>query len=68
MASKKSPPSSSMDLKGFTIGRSAFEKISAVEGIKPTKASTTRANDFERKGLPATERRRAIIDAYRPKG
>jgi len=53
---------------GFVVGRSAFEKISAVEGIRPTKVSRTRAADFDRRGLSDEERRREIISAHRPKG
>ena len=67
MASKKISVTSTRGMAGFTIGRRAFEKISAVEGIQPTAASTMRADEFERKGLPPAERRRAIIEAFRPK-
>lgn len=53
---------------GFVIDRAAFEKINAVEGIRHTKASRTRATDFDRRGLSVEERRREIMSAHRPKG
>lgn len=52
---------------GFTIGRSSFGKISAVEGIKPTNDALARAREFDRNGLSSAERRGAIIAAYRTK-
>lgn len=51
----------------FILGRDAFEKISAVEGITPTAEARRRTAEFERKGLSPEERIRAIIDAHRPK-
>lgn len=69
MASQKRPTTKSGSRPaGFVIGRAAFEKISAVEGIRPRKASRTRAVEFDRRGLSAEERRREIISAHRPKG
>lgn len=69
MASQKRPPVNAGVRSGsFTIGRAAFEKISAVEGIRPTKASQTRAVEGDRRGLTAEQRRREIISAHRPKG
>ena len=68
MASQKRPPGKSGDRPaGFMIGRVAFEKISAVEGIRPTEASRSRAIESELRGLSAEERRREIIRAHRPK-
>lgn len=52
---------------GFVVGRAAFEKISAVEGIRPTEASRARAIEGDRRGLTAEQRRREIISAHRPK-
>jgi hypothetical protein len=49
----------------FVIGRDRFEKISAVEGIKVTAAMKKREAEFDRGGLSAEQRRRAIIDAHR---
>jgi hypothetical protein len=51
---------------GFVLGRTAFEKISAVEGIRPTLASRARAAEFDCSALSPEERRRAIIEAHRP--
>lgn len=52
--------------RGFVVGREAFEIISAVEGIRPSVASQVRTAEFDRRGLSAEERRRAIIEAHRP--
>jgi hypothetical protein len=49
----------------FVLGRSRFEKISAVEGIKLTPTMKKRLDEFDRRGLSAEERRRAIIGAHR---
>lgn len=69
MALQKRPTSKSGTRPAsFVVGRGAFEKISAVEGIHPSKASRTRAADLDRRGLSAEERRREIISAHRPKG
>ncbi len=48
----------------YTIGRAAFAKISAIEGIGLTAAMDKDFRDFERKGLSAEERRRAIGEKY----
>jgi hypothetical protein len=50
---------------GFIIGRAAFEKISAVEGIRLTPAMKKRAAEASNKGLSAEKTREAIIRAYR---
>jgi len=47
------------------VGRKAFAKISAVEGIRLTPEMKRRAAEFDRKGLSPEERRRAIIAAHR---
>jgi hypothetical protein len=49
----------------LVIGRAAFAKISAVEGIRPTAAMDKRAEDRRTKGLSAEEYRRAIISSHR---
>jgi hypothetical protein len=49
------PPS-----RGFTIGRAAFDRTSAVEGLRRDAASEDMFADFDRRGLSAEERRRAI--------
>lgn len=50
--------------KGYVIGRSAFAKISAVEGIRTTAAMGADFREFIRKGLSAEERRKAISRKY----
>ena len=50
---------------GTRIGRQAFAAISAVEGIRLTPEMKQRAAEFDRKGMSAEERRRAIIRAHR---
>lgn len=52
----------------FTVGRDTFAKISAIEGISLTREGRVRAAEFNRRGLSSSERRTAIIDAYRSKG
>jgi hypothetical protein len=49
----------------FTLGQDRFAKISAVEGIVLTRQMRSRIAEFDRQGLSAEERRRAIIRAYR---
>ncbi len=68
MASKKTMLPRDPRTGRFVLGRAAFEKISAVEGIKPTEEAKSRAAEFDRNGLSAEGRRRAIISAHRPKG
>lgn len=53
--------------QAYTIGRDPFLKISAVEGIIPTKAAQHRTKDFDQRGLSPDERREAIIQAHRPR-
>jgi hypothetical protein len=48
----------------FTIGRTGFVKISEVEGIRPSRRMEADFQDFDRKGLSAEERRRAIARKY----
>jgi hypothetical protein len=49
----------------IVIGARRFAKISAVEGIVLTHEMRTRAAEFNRKGISADERRRAIMKVYR---
>jgi hypothetical protein len=49
---------------GFVVGAAGFEKISAVEEIRPSPAMKKRAEEARSKGLTAEETRRAIIRAY----
>ena len=58
-STKKAPKS------GFVIGRSAFEKISEVEGLKATAAMKKRARIAKRKKLSGEETRTLIMQSYR---
>ncbi len=49
---------------GFVVGRSGFAKISAVEGVKLTREMHKDLQEFDRKGLSAEERRKAIARKY----
>jgi hypothetical protein len=49
----------------FVVGRSAFAKISAVEGISLTDPMKKRADDKRSKKLSPEEHRRAIIRSHR---
>ena len=49
---------------GYTIGRDAFAKISAVEGIHLTKEAQEDFRAFEQKGLSPKDRREAISKKY----
>ncbi len=46
------------------IGRKGFAKISAVEGIRFTAAMEADFRAFEKKGLPASERRKILAAKY----
>jgi len=48
----------------FTIGRNAFAKISAVEGIRLTDEMIRDLRDFDRRKLSDDERGRAIMKKY----
>ena len=50
--------------RGYTIGRNAFAKISAVEGIYLTKEMHEDFNAFDQSGLPHSDRREAIFNKY----
>lgn len=49
---------------GFTLGRSAFAKISAVEGIRLSADMETQFRDFDRRGLSASDRREIIARTF----
>jgi hypothetical protein len=51
--------------QGDILGREQFAKISEVEGIRLSDAAKNALAEFDRKGLPAEERRRAIIDMFK---
>jgi len=69
MPTRTSKPSSKKKSASakFVLGRAAFAKISAVEGIMLTPAMKKRAKEFERRGLTSAERRREILKVYRKK-
>ena len=50
--------------RGHMIGRKGFAKISAVEGIRFTAAMEADFRAFEKKGLPASERRKILAAKY----
>ncbi len=50
--------------RSYTIGRDAFAKISAVEGIQLTKEMRNDFQVFEQKGLSPKDRREAIFKKY----
>jgi hypothetical protein len=58
-------PSSSRP-SGFTLGRDRFARISAVEGIALTPEMHAALDRFDREGLSAEERRRAILNRFAP--
>jgi len=49
---------------GFTLGRSGFAKISAVEGIRLSAEMEKRFGDFDRQGLSASDRREIIARTF----
>jgi hypothetical protein len=57
----KSPKRSS---GSYTIGREGFSKISAVEGIKPSRQVDENFREFDKQGLSPAERRRALARKY----
>ena len=61
---KSRPKSGGAATVGFVVGRSGFAKISAVEGVKLTREMHKDLQEFDRKGLSAEERRKAIARKY----
>ena len=51
-------------IKSYPIGRRAFAKISAVEGIRLSEEATEDFREFERKGLSPQDRRQVIARKY----
>ncbi len=47
------------------LGRQRFERISAVEGVRLTDEMKRAFAGFDRRGLSASERRRAIISRFK---
>lgn len=52
--------------EGFALGRDNFARISAVEGIALTPEMRATLDGFDRDGLSAEERRRAIKSRFAP--
>lgn len=50
--------------KSFTIGRDAFAKISAVEGLRLSPGMERDLREFDWKGLSSRERGRRIVRKY----
>jgi hypothetical protein len=50
--------------RGYTVGRSAFARISAVEGIRLTDEMHRDFSEFDREGLSDKDRRKAIAKKY----
>jgi hypothetical protein len=59
------PRSTNAKKTGFVIGRAAFARISAVEGIRLTLAMEKRTLEAQQKGMSAEEYRETIKGAYR---
>lgn len=51
---------------GFVLGRKRFAQISAVESIALTDEMRATLDSFDREGLSAEERRRAILRRFEP--
>lgn len=49
---------------GFTLGRRAFSKISAVEGIQLTPEMEADLREYDERGLSISKRRTAIFEKY----
>ncbi len=58
-------PSPSPPSRGFVLGRERFARISAVEGVALTDEMRATLERFDREGLSAEERRRAIHGQYK---
>jgi hypothetical protein len=52
----------------FVLGRSRFEKISEVEGIKTSQSSRRMFAEFDHRGLTPEQRRKAIFEKPAKKG
>jgi hypothetical protein len=53
--------------RSLTLGLVGFSRISAVEGVRLDSDSKRMFADFERRGLTAAERRRAIHEKHAKK-
>jgi hypothetical protein len=59
-----SPSRKPATAKGYTMGRAAFGKVSAVEGIHLTPEMAKDFGEFDKQGLSAADRRKAIVRKY----
>lgn len=59
-----SPKPAKRASKGYVLGRGRFARIGAIEGIHTTVAMDADFQDFEKQGLSADERRKAIGRKY----
>ena len=66
MLKLRSRASKSKPDRGFVLGRERFARISAVEGIALTDEMRATREGFDREGLSAAERRRAIVARFAP--
>lgn len=48
----------------YILGRNSFEKISAIEGVHLSPEMKRQFAEFDRKGLSASERLRALVQGY----
>lgn len=58
---------SKMKAKQFTVGLAGFARISAIEGVTLSSESRRMFADFERKGMPPQQRRKAIMAKHAKK-
>ena len=63
---RDSPAPAEPVARGVTIGRAAWRKICAVEGIALSKEAEQMFEEFDRLGLSPEERRRRIIAKHAP--
>jgi hypothetical protein len=66
MKTTRKSPSSRLkgEARAFTLRRAQFAKISAVEGINLSEKMVREFEEFDKDGLSAEERRRAIISGH----
>jgi len=67
MAQRASKRSASSNSGSIVLGRSAFKKISAVEGIQLSRKSEALFAEFDRNGLSAEERRLILLEKHAKK-
>ena len=59
-----SKPSAKRSEQQFTIGRKAFARISAVEGVQTTVSMDADFRSFDKKGFSAPQRRQVLSEKY----